>query len=83
MVKTHNSSRKIHDYLGMDIDWIKDGKISISMIRYLCQSLDDFVQDIRKTSATPAAEYLFKIRETVDAAKLPEEFAVIFSPHNC
>ena len=36
------------------------------------------MQDIHKTSVIPAAEYLFKIRETVDAAKLPEELAVIF-----
>ena len=50
------------------MDWTKDGKVSISMIKYLCQMLDDFVQDIRKTSTTPAADYLFKIRETVDAA---------------
>ena len=62
----------------MDMDWTKDGKVSISMIKYLCQILDDFVQDIHKTSVTPAAEYLLKIRKTVDSAKLPEELAVIF-----
>ena len=29
------SQRKNHDYLGMDIDWSKDGKITINMIKYL------------------------------------------------
>ena len=24
---------KIHDYLGMDMDWPKDGKVTISMIK--------------------------------------------------
>ena len=26
---------KIHDYLGMDMDWNTDGQVSISMIKYL------------------------------------------------
>ena len=56
---------KIHDYLGMEMDWSKDGKVSISMIKYLHKILEDFVEDIRKLSVTPAADYLFKIRDTV------------------
>ena len=32
---------KIHDYLGMDMDWSKNGKVTISMIKYLFQILEE------------------------------------------
>ena len=54
------SQRENHDYLGMDIDRSKDGKVTINMIKYLYQNLDDFIKEIKKTSATPSADYLFK-----------------------
>ena len=69
---------KIHGYLGMDMDWSKDGKVTISMSKYLFQILEEFIDKITKTSVTPSADYLFKIREKCDAAQLPEELAVIF-----
>ena len=53
----------ICDYLGMDMDWSKDGKVTISMIKYLYQIPDEFIDEITKTSVTPSAGYLFKIRE--------------------
>ena len=68
---------KIHDYLGMTMDWSKDGKVIISMIKYLFQILEEFFDEITKTSVTPSADYLFKIRKTCDAAQLPEELAVV------
>merc|ERR1711966_605417 len=69
---------KIHDYLGMNMDWLKDGKVTISMIKCLFQILEEFIDEITKTSVTLSADYLFKIREKCDAAQLPEELAVIF-----
>ena len=69
---------KIHDYLGMDMDWTKDGQVSISMIKYLIKLLDDFIENIRKSSVTPSADYLFKIREDEEVKKLPEELAIAF-----
>ena len=62
----------------MDMDWSKDGKVAISMIKYLYQILDEFIGKITKTSATPSADHLFKIRQKCDAAQLPEELAIIF-----
>ena len=67
-----------HDCLGMDMDWSKNGKVTISMIKYLFQILDEFIEEITKTSATQSADYLFKICKKCDAAQLPEELAVIF-----
>ena len=69
---------KNHDYLGMDMDWSKDGKVAISMVKYVYQILGEFIDEITETSVTPSADYLFKIREKCDAAQLPEELAVIF-----
>ena len=63
---------KIHDYLGMDMDWTKDGQVSISMIEYLSKLLDNFIENIAKSSVTPPADYLFKIREDTEVKKLPE-----------
>ena len=54
---------KIHDYLGMDMYWTKDGQVSISMIKYPCKILEDFLENITKSSVTPAADYLFKIKK--------------------
>ena len=69
---------KIHDYLGMDMDWSKKGQVSISMIKYLYKVLEDFIEDICKSSVTPAADYLFKICKETERMKIPEELAVIF-----
>ena len=60
------------------MDWSKDGKVAISMIKYLYQIPDKFIDKTTKTSATPSADYLFKNREKCDAAQLPEELAIIF-----
>ena len=70
---------KIHDYLGMDMDWSKDGKVTTSMIKYLFQILNEFIDEITKTSVTPSANYLFKFCEKCDTAQLPEDLAVIFN----
>ena len=69
---------KVHDYLEMDMDWSKKGKVSILMIKYLYKILEDFIEDIRKSSVTPAADHLFKIREDTEKFRIPEELAVIF-----
>ena len=77
-MKKHNSRWKIHDYLGMDMDWTRDGQVSISMIKYLTKSLEDFLENITKSSVTSAADYLFKIRENEEVKKLPKELAIAF-----
>ena len=61
------------------MDWSKDGKVTINMIKYLYQILDKFIDEITKTSVNPSADYLLKIRKKeCDTAQLPEELAVIF-----
>ncbi len=67
-----------HDYLGMTFDYAFEGEVRINMCKYLSKVIEaeDFPEEITGVSATPAAEYLFKVRE--DGKKLNEEQADIF-----
>ena len=57
--KTTISRGKIHEYLGMDIDWLtKPGVMIISMIRYLQKIIDEFPEAIKSTSPSPAGDHL-------------------------
>ena len=62
----------------MEMDSPKDGQVSIRMIKYLCNILDDFIQDTKKSPATQSSDYLFKIRDKIKTAKLSQKLMVIF-----
>ena len=67
---------KTHDYLGMTFDYAFEGEVRINMCKYLSKVIEDFPEEITGVSATPAADYLFKVRE--DGKKLNEEQADMF-----
>ena len=69
---------KIHDYLGMDLDYIKDGKVKVCMIKYLIKVIQAFPELIKGSASSPAAKYLFKIQDNNKAVLLPEEQAQVF-----
>jgi Reverse transcriptase (RNA-dependent DNA polymerase) len=71
---------KVHEYLGMTLDFSTRGSVKISMVPYVKEMINDFEQHdpCDKTATTPAGEHVFKVRE--DVKKLPEETAKIF--HN-
>ena len=52
---------KVHDYLGMEIDYTEKGKVKIGMIKYVASMLEDFPQLFKKTdtAVTPASDTLF------------------------
>ena len=54
---------KIHDYLGMTLDFSLPGKVQISMEEYIRNMLSELPEDMEGTATTPAAEHLFKINE--------------------
>ena len=70
--------RQIHDYLGMDLDWSVWGNVTIWMIKYVYKILEDFIEVIKKTAATPARDNLFQVRAEELAKHLPDELAVAF-----
>jgi hypothetical protein len=53
---------KVHDYLGMTIDFSEDGKVKITMVNYIKEMLEELPADMAGESATPAANHLFTIR---------------------
>jgi hypothetical protein len=67
-----------HDYLGVDMEFMEDGTMEVSMFKYLEGVLEDFPEVIRGRSATPAASYLFDIRDKEKARRLEEERALAF-----
>jgi hypothetical protein len=53
----------MHDYLGMTLDYIVPGQVSIRMDDYVWDLLDEAPVDMDGTTATPAADHLFTINE--------------------
>jgi hypothetical protein len=51
---------KVHDYLGMTINYLEDGKVRFSsMIDYIDVLLDEAPEDMAGTTVTPTANDLF------------------------
>ena len=70
---------KVHEYLGMTIDFSEDGKVKFSMIDYVKNMLDSLPADMDGEAATPASKFLFEVNE--DAEKLDSETGDFFH-HN-
>ena len=70
---------KIHDYLGMMLDFSLPGKVQIRMEEYIKNMLAELPEDMAGLATTPAAEHLFKINDT--PTHLTDEAAMLFH-HN-
>ena len=73
------SRGKVHDYLGMTLDYSEAGKVKIHMKNYIEKMIEEFPykNEVKgKTAFTPAADYLFKIND--DLPKLTKVKAEIF-----
>ena len=55
---------KVHDYLGMTLDFSLDNKVQIQMEDYIKNLLSELPADMDGTATTPAAEHLFKVNKT-------------------
>ncbi len=69
---------KKHENLGIDFDFLTMGEVKISMIPYTQEIIKEFPEELRKSMATPVADYLFQVRDKAKAKKLPEEQGMIF-----
>ena len=63
---------KVHEYLGMDLDFSSAKVFKIGMIKYIKKILEEFPKVIKSAAATPAAEHLFDVREDNKDTILPE-----------
>ena len=68
--------RKVHNYLGMDLDFSSAKTLKIGMIKYIKKIHDKFPEEINSVAATPAAEHLFTVCEDNKDKLLPEEQVV-------
>ena len=69
---------KVHDYLGMILDFSTDGKVKVDMRQYIQNMISEFDQNELQGArvSTPAGEHLFKIDPR--SPKLSKEQAEIF-----
>ena len=57
------SRGKIHEYLGMTLDYTTPGKVKVKMIDYVKQMVIDFGDELVSIATTPALDHLFTMRE--------------------
>ena len=55
---------KVHEYLGMTLDFTLAGKVQIRMEDYIINMLTELPEDMDGMASTPATEHLFKINDT-------------------
>ena len=67
---------KVHDYLGMTLDFTKEGKVKIKMLDYVEKMLDEAPEDMDGEALTPAANRLFEVDE--DSPLIDEHRAQLF-----
>ena len=71
------SRGKIHDYLGMTLDFHNKGKVQIDMKHYIDMMLQHAPKDMEGVSNTPGAAHLFKTNSE-DPKLLGDEQKKIF-----
>jgi hypothetical protein len=72
-----NVSRgKVHDYLGMVLDFSTPGQVVVNMVDYVKNILHHAPKDMHGESVTPAANHLFEVRD--NARALDEEKKATF-----
>ena len=54
---------KKHDYLGMWLDFLLDGKVQVQMFNYINKMLLELPGDMDGIAASPAAEHLFQVSD--------------------
>ena len=71
------SRGKVHDYLGMVLDFRERKVLGVDMSKYIRAMIDEMPRDMRGRARTPAAAHLFNINET-NPVLLDEEKQELF-----
>ncbi len=71
------SRGKVHDYLGMTLDFSTDGQVTVTMIDYIKMICMDLPKDMIGSAATPAANHLFRVDDE-NVTPLDKERADLF-----
>ena len=67
---------RVHDYLGMTLDYSESGKVKIKMLDYVEKMLADLPDDMTGEAPTPAANHLFTVDD--NQTKVDEQRAQFF-----
>ena len=70
---------KVHEYLGLTIDFSIDGKVMFTMIEYIKGMLEELPADFSGKAPNPASPKLFDVDPA--AAQLPKDLATLYH-HN-
>jgi hypothetical protein len=57
---------KIHNYLGMTLDYSEPGVVKINMVDFVQKIFDEMPENMDGTATSPAADHLFKITEGIE-----------------
>jgi hypothetical protein len=67
---------KVHDYLGMTLDYSEKGKVKIKILEYVEKMLADLQAEMDGEAPSPAANHLLTIND--DQTKMDEKKAQLF-----
>jgi hypothetical protein len=67
---------KVHDYLGMTLDYSKKGKVMIKMLDSIVKMIEDLLEEFDGEAPTLAGNHLFTVDE--DSLKVKEKRAQLF-----
>jgi hypothetical protein len=71
------SRGKIHDYLGMILDYSNDGELVINMIPYVKMVLESIPEEMKGRATTPSAKYLYQVNN-VNPTYLEQDKSELF-----
>jgi hypothetical protein len=57
---------KVHDYLGMTLDYSQEGKVAIRMDEYVAELLMGAPPEMEGVASTPAANYVYEVDPQVE-----------------
>ena len=59
---------RVHEYLGMSLDFTIAGQFKVTMFDYIKEMVDDFtkIDPTTNTAPNPEASHLFKVNEEAD-----------------
>jgi len=68
---------KVHEHLGMTLDFSEPGKFKVKMVDYVDSMLESLPDDMGGIAATPAGDHLFEVNND-NPTKLDEKTAQLF-----
>jgi len=75
-VATHQG--KVHNYLGMILNFLPKGKVMVTMMEYIKNIIKDLPEEIVGMKTSPDVDHLFTVRDPSLTKVLPEEQAMAF-----